>query len=403
MTENPHLDPLEEEALRRVRARLLDAVRAEQRLARRSRRPLILAVAAAAFLLIAGVAAAVVLPDGAARPARVDVVDDGRPQPTLAPTTSEVPRSSTTSAVTTTTQPLPPRGERPETFVGVTLDGRLLVVDVATGRVVRQLVPSVDEPTDATTTVPSTTAAPTDATTTPPATATTPSTTTTTQAPEPPTGLPATIGPPLQLEDTTEPRITNVAVDAANGLVYYEVCCEPAVGVVWAVPLAGGEPVRVGEGAGPAVSGDGRRFATAVLDHVIVSQRGRSPWIHASTSTDQPTAVANPALAVDGLSVAFEVHDATFGDGGELVVTRTDDRTGSSKRRWRDPAGIGWSHPTYRRDGDVLVVQQTWEDQFSGTGPRAARVVDAHTGKVLDSFQYPTPARDQDYDGTGTW
>ena len=40
---------------------------------------------------------------------------------------------------TTTTEPLPPRAPRPETFVGVTQDGRLVVVDVATGEEIREL------------------------------------------------------------------------------------------------------------------------------------------------------------------------------------------------------------------------------------------------------------------------
>ena len=355
MTEDRHLDPLEEEALRRVRSRLVQAVRDEQRArARPRRRPIVMVALAAVSLLVAGIVVAVAL-DTEGSPTQLDVVDD-RPNEGH----EERPGEATTTIVvrpsTTTTEPLPPRAPRPETFVGVTQDGRLVVVDVATGEEIRELARLAD-----------------------------------------PTAEPPDEGPRPN-------AIVNVAVDSVHGLVYYEECCEPVSGIVWAVPFEGGEQMRVAEGGWPAVSGDGQRIVSSTWMAVTVQSRGGTHWRH---STERPDAafdeVSETALSLDGSTLAFTARDPERGELG-IVVVDADDPSGASMRTLRDPQGIGWVHPTFRRDGDLVVVQQsTVEGLPTESGPRAARVVDPDTGKVVSSFQYPAPVNDQDYDASGTW
>lgn len=357
MTEDRRLDPLEEEALRRVRSRVVQAVRDEQRQrARPSRRPIMVFALAAVSLIAVGIATAVNL-DRDDQPARVDVVDD-RPDGRVDYRERSRSSDATTTIVvhpsTTTTEPLPPRATRPETFVGVTHDGRLVVVDVATGEEIRELARLGD-----------------------------------------PTAEPPEEGPGPNV-------IVNVAVDSEHGLVYYEECCEPISGVVWAVPLEGGEPVRVAEGGWPAVSGDGQRLANVNPVNVTVQARDGAQWVHAPDRLGGVQAL-DPALSLDGSSLAFTARDPEKDRLG-IVVVDADDESGASARTWRDPQGIGWAHPTFRRDGDLVVVQQSSAVvATSDTGPRAARVVDPDTGKVVSSFQYPAPVNDQDYDASGTW
>jgi hypothetical protein len=166
---------------------------------------------------------------------------------------------------------------------------------------------------------------------------------------------------------------------------------------VWAVPFDGGEPVRVAEGGWPAVSGDGQRFASSASVSVTVQTRDGVGWVHAADRSGADRELASdPALSLDGKTLAFTAWDPDD-DEARIVVVDSDDESG-------DPQGIGWAHPTFRRDGDLVVVQQpTGIDAESATGPRAARVVDPETGKVVSSFQYPAPVSDQDYDASGTW
>ena len=52
--------------------------------------------------------------------------------------------------------------------------------------------------------------------------------------------------------------------------VYFSTCCEPAVGTTYRIPVAGGEPVVLRQGAYPRISPDGRHLATSGCQFVFV-------------------------------------------------------------------------------------------------------------------------------------
>jgi hypothetical protein len=118
-------------------------------------------------------------------------------------------------------------------------------------------------------------------------------------------------------------------------------------------------------------------------------------------------------VSPDGSVVAYE-----RGNPGELVVVDVADLVAdladgggdeaqrdalANARTWRDPDGIGWMHPAFDREGRVVVAQQCCYGPEAGVGPRRAHVVDPATGEVVDSFDYPAPVVDQEYDASGTW
>jgi outer membrane protein assembly factor BamB len=351
---DPPIHPLEEEALRRVRANLLGAIRRHERAPHRPSRRLAVAGVGAAGALAAGAGAYVAL-DRPPHDAQVDTVR-GDPPPSTLIVTSTVP---TRPATTTTTTPAP--GPRPTDFVAVTNDGRLVVVDAATGTEIRQLAHRAD-----------------------------------------PRQSTSAEGAPNV--------ISGVTVDRGHGVVYYETCCEPAVGSVYSVPLAGGESTHVTYLSWPALSGDGSTLVGLAAGRVRAFGTATSEW---RSGYDLSPNVFHTTVSPDGSVVAYE-----RGNPGELVVVDVADLVAdladgggdeaqrdalANARTWRDPDGIGWMHPAFDREGRVVVAQQCCYGPEAGVGPRRAHVVDPATGEVVDSFDYPAPVVDQEYDASGTW
>jgi hypothetical protein len=357
----PPMHPIEEEALRRVRANLLDAMRADEamaaaRRARKARRRLTVLGVGVAGALTAAVLAFVVV----SRPhddSDVHTVDGSIVVTTETPTTTAAPAA--VPRTTTTVAPPPPA---PTDFVAVTTDGRLVVVDVATQTEIRELARRAD--------------------------------------------------PRAPVSGEMAPNsISGVTVDRANGLVYYETCCEPAAGDVWSVPLDGSaESTRVTNMSWPAVSADGSRIAGLAASFL---------WVLDARTHDIRSAIDDQfgfhtAISADGSRVAYE---RTYADGdrvgSEIVLIDTADLaegTGDAEARaalanarvLRDPERVGWMFPAFNRDGNLVVAQQCCYGDLH-VGPRAARVLDPATGDVVGSFSYPASIVDQEYDSSGTW
>jgi hypothetical protein len=341
------LHPLEEEALRRVRVNLAGAIRRYERVPRRRwRRFTALGVGVAGAVVASLVAFALV--DGSPRDAQVDTVR-GEPAPTTIVVTAPTRTPSTTSTTA------PPPGPLPTDAVAVTVDGRLIVADVATGTELRELARRGD--------------------------------------------------PRAAVGEGAPSVISGVTVDRANGLVYYETCCEPAVGSVFVVPLDGGESTRVADFSWPALSADGRILAGLGGDSLQLIALPDSGWVGGRDRS----LVFHTSISADGTRIAYERGQ------GELVVVDTEDLATASAsqdeqlavldhaRSWQDPEGVGWMFPVFNREGDLVVAQQCCYASPQEPGPRAARVVAADTGEVLGSFQYPAPVADQEYDVSGTW
>lgn len=69
--------------------------------------------------------------------------------------------------------------------------------------------------------------------------------------------------PPTGQEEGGPQFIDSVTLSPDGQWVYFSTCCEPASGLTFRIPIDGGEPQQVAQGAYPAVSPDGRWLATA--------------------------------------------------------------------------------------------------------------------------------------------
>ena len=151
------------------------------------------------------------------------------------------------------------------------------------------------------------------------------------------------------------------AVDAARGLVYFQAALpEPTERNIYAVPLDGGEPVRLTEGAGV---------------HSAVFSKDCRRYLHTHSTLNQPPRMrictvdgdASPALNKDTLEV-LRAHGVPVGteDGGggwELLTFRTDDGTLLYGRMLKPPDfDPGRRYPvlmhTYGGPGSQVVLNQ---------------------------------------------
>ena len=176
-----------------------------------------LAVAAVVVLLV-GIGVAVVARSD-------DDADDGvRTVPSPTTTAPGGPTTTTEPTATSTTAGAgEPAASGPATFVAHDPQHRLVLLDSRTGDLVRVLA-TFDDP-DA----------------------------------EVPEGEPAGMG-----------RYLGPMAVGADGFVYYETCCEPAVGEIFRVPVEGGEPERVTYGTDPAISPDETELAVVEVQALKV-------------------------------------------------------------------------------------------------------------------------------------
>lgn len=183
-----------------------------------------------------------------------------------------------------------------------------------------------------------------------------------------------------------------LAVDVGpDGIAYFERCCEPAVGEVWAVDLATGEDRgRVAFGEAPAVSPDGRTLAAVVQGvgvQLVDLATGRATTVGAEPATGD--LVIDLAWSPDGRTLARGL--VRYGDDGpeggvaatSVEVLRLDD----AEPAWGSigDAGPGWAFPAFLADGRLAVGTGTRR----GPGPVTATglsVVDPATGAVQERF-----------------
>jgi hypothetical protein len=257
---------------------MLDGIRARAGAPRSRRLPWFLA--AAAVLLTVGLGA-LLLP-GDTGDEQVDVADRPDPGTTQTPDPADTTEPTETTETTETTTPagdeLPPR---PEELVGVTEDGRLVVIDVETGEELRELW-ALDDPT----------------------------------LPDPPEG--------------GHYAITGVALHPNGRDVFVETCCEPAGGSIFTVAIDGptGEPDRPSHvGYGMDVSADGRWLAAMSTNLLLLHDLtgGRSRFFDLG---DEGFDYSRVAVNADGTEVtaerALERDDDFRTLHSEAVVLRID-------------------------------------------------------------------------------
>jgi hypothetical protein len=307
----------------------------------RGHRPLVVALAGVAVLALVAGAIALLRVDG----------DDTAPVTTAPPATS----TTTTTTVPTTTTTTVLASPRPTEFVGITTDGRLVLVDVATGAEVGELA-RMGDPT----------------------------------APHDPADGP---GPNVIQSVEVVPGDPNQAV--------YVDCCEPAVGIVYAVGLDGspttievrdvtGVDGSIAFGADVAYLGaDTHVLAVGDIQGVRLIDPAGPPTAD-SDVLPWPNDEAGHRLAWIETGAPRLVYEAGDGDVGQLEL-----RDGGQWSTLSPPEGRRWTHPV--GVGEHLVVAEQCCGSYEGEYEEAVgRVLDPETGEVLSSFEYDDVVVDQD-------
>jgi hypothetical protein len=115
--------------------------------------------------------------------------------------------------------------------------------------------------------------------------------------------------------------IDSVDLSPDRRWVYFSTCCEPAVGQTFRVSVAGGDPERVGLGAHPRVSPDGRYVATggseSVFVHAVTGGAGADP---VSVSADVPCCPRSLAWSPDGSQLAVVVGTGAEGETPQVLL-----------------------------------------------------------------------------------
>lgn len=127
-------------------------------------------------------------------------------------------------------------------------------------------------------------------------------------------------------DDPAPDSITGVALRPGTTEVHFETCCEPAAGQIYRVDLAtpGAEPVPVAYGYGMDISGDGRRMAYVSGPTVSVMDIDSGQVVQTAESGDGSHDWVQAALDHDGTVLAIE-RALERADDGEVL--RSDART----------------------------------------------------------------------------
>lgn len=299
---------------------------------RATRRRSLWLIAAAALVGLAGVLAIVVSGDRD--------TDQGPTTERSAGPSTPTTRESGSSGAPTTSAPTTTRegAAVPGWFVAHDARHRLVVVDSATFQTIRVL-DSFDDPT---------TPAP----------------------PGEPGGMGRYLGP--------------MAVSPDGTTVYFEVCCEPAVGEIYRVSIEGGRPERVAYGTSPAVSPDGTRLAVVEMQdlRVIDLATGDSTLIPIG-SLDQPPAggqvmvLSRLAWSPDGSTLAY-VLQRSLVPAQVVVRSMTGDLASSASERSIVQADADGPPmlPTFDAAGRLHVVRQPNNETDRPSGPARLEVWD---------------------------
>ena len=175
-----------------------------------------------------------------------------------------------------------------------------------------------------------------------------------------------------------------MAVSPDGKTVYFEVCCEPAVGEIYRIPIEGGRPERVAYGTSPAVSPDGTRLAVVEMQdlRVINLATGDSTLIPIGSLVQPPAGgqvmgLSQPAWSPDGSTLAYVLH-VQLDQARVVVRSMTGDLALSGSERSIVEADADGTpmFPTFDAAGRLHVVRQRYRDSLQTAGPARLEVWD---------------------------
>jgi hypothetical protein len=329
-------------------ARLDERLAGDRAARRRGTTKALIGVAAAAAVAAAAIGVWQVRPEDSLQ---VDVTGDGTTTaattaaattvaPPTAPSTtpSTAPAPTTGATILPTTPSTAPAAGSLGALVAVTVDGRLVVVDVASGRELREL---------------------------------------------------AALGDP-RVEPVEGPGpnvITDVAVTPDGRRVFFDSCCEPAVGTIFEVPADGSreaEPIAMG--TGPAVSPDGTKLAYTAIDSVVV----RDLTTGEERTYPDPRATENPLAgqltwSLDGKRVYY-VHTRWGAPTGPVsALVELDLAAERAPRTVAEVTNEVFELPLALDDGRTVSVFRRAVNAGGALGAQLGeRFVDTMTGATRD-------------------
>ena len=263
------------------------------------------------------------------------------PDVTVAPTTEPVPTTAPTTEATTTTSTtttVAPVGH-PTTAVAVTEDGRLVVLDTSGTAAVE--IRELDRGPD----------------------------------------------PRIVPEEGETTVLADPALTPDGRTVYYSLCCEPVVGVLFSAAVDGSSPpVNLGYGTFPTVSPSGDRLAIVQYDAIVVRDLA-SGTEQSYPDTAHEGTLIDLAWSTDGGSLYYVRYEGTT---SQLVRLPLD--TGEAEVVATSEAGLRF--PLGGDDGTATVVEQCCADgsesHRAGRRDRGRRI-DGARGASLVAPGSPCP------------
>lgn len=290
--------------------------------------------------MVTNVARAALLPVLALLGAACGGDDDGAPRATTT-TSSTVEATTSSSPATTTTVATGDGGPLPATAVAATSEGRLAVIDTATGDVVRVLDDRFG-----------------DLSTPPP--------------------------------EGGHSFVIQVALAPGGDVAFVEVCCEPAGGAISQYELDGGAADPTVTGYGPSVSPTGE-LAFGVYTFGLGFGTGPEPRRVERSGAHDASTFYELTTWLDADTVAYVVDP---GDGTASSIARHD--VGAPDLD--DDVVLA------EQEGDIvdLVTRGDGAIVFADAAG-IAHVLDPASGAKLATFDLGGPVVDLAYDETGTW
>ena len=299
-----------------------------------------LPVLAAAVVVLAAVGAWQLASDD-----DLEVTTGGETSTTIGTTAAPSPSTSTAPGTTAVTVPptAPPSTAAPTTvppvaaattIVAVTVDGRLVVLDAATGAELREL---------------------------------------------------ANLGDPRGggAEGPGPNHVTTVGVSPDGSTAYYDSCCEPAAGLVSVIPTDGSrEPESINPGLGPAVSPDGRFLAYTAINAVVVRDLATGQeQVFTDPAYDESPLFGELTWSWDGTKLYYAWMRQGAGTTAALVeLTVTP---GATPRVLAEVPGAAMTNPLAWDDGRTVSVLLRPLQPDGSAGPQDGELlVDTTTGEV---------------------